>query len=70
MNGFFGGACAGALLGIQTKRLDIAAGTALGLGLATVVLDINGPQMVQDKDRYKQKHFVLRLAKEEGDSSD
>ena len=62
LNGFVGGALAGALLGIQTKRLDIMCGTALGLGIATAVLDLNGPKIVHDKERMKQKHWGLRMA--------
>ena len=60
INGFFAGAAAGSLVGLQTKRLDIAAGAALGGGITSAILEFNGPKLVRNTEGMNVRRFGLR----------
>jgi len=63
VNGFFGGVCGGALIGLQTRRLDVAAGAALGCGLLSMGLEMNGPKIITNPQMWERR-FGLRKAEE------
>ncbi len=60
INSALGGALAGALIGLQRKRLDYAAGTALACGTCCLVISMNG-----GKISHERKPRVLRVSREE-----
>ena len=69
VNAMAGGAASGALMGSMTKRFDIMAVTALGMGLLMGLVEFNGPHYIVDQDHYSEINSIrLALTEEESDT--
>jgi len=69
VNAMAGGAAAGALMGVMTKRFDIMATTALGMSLIMGMAEVNDQRIAIDKDHERTKEFPREgLVEEESDT--